>query len=98
MGYLYTILKYLFYLCNLFILLIGALLIAIGIYARINTSYISGDLTSELINPGNYVIVFGALLLGFGLLGAVGKLCLLPNLCYLQTSFFRFSQGGSDVS
>lgn len=75
MGYLYTILKYLFYLCNLIILLTGALLIMIGVYARINTPYISGKITSELINPGNYFMVFGALLLGFGLLGAVGRLC-----------------------
>ncbi|KAI6652641.1 Tetraspanin-33 [Oopsacas minuta] len=73
MGYLYTILKYVFYLCNLVILLSGAFLILIGVYARINTSYISGDLATEFLNPGNYVIAFGALLLVFGLLGAIGS-------------------------
>ena len=90
MGYLYTVLKYVFYLCNLVILLTGSLLIMIGIYARINTSYISGDLILELLNPGNSFIVFGVLLLGFGLLGAVGKLCVV-----LIYAIYRFHYLGS---
>ena len=72
-SFLYTLLKYFFYLCNLIILLAGAALILIGIYARLNTSYISGNLTTQLINPGNYVIAFGVLLMIFGLFGAVGE-------------------------
>ena len=73
-SFVYTLLKYVFYLCNLIILLAGAALILIGVYARLNTSFISGNLTSQLINPSNYVIVFGVLLLIFGFLGAVGEL------------------------
>ena len=73
-SFVYKILKYVFYLCNLIILLAGAALILIGVYARLNTSFIGGDLAAQLLNPGNYVIAFGVLLLIFGLLGAVGEL------------------------
>ena len=73
MPWLLYLLKFISLAFNVIILLLGGMLFAIGVYARIETERFS-NVSSSISDPAIGIIILGVILMIFGFFGSIGSL------------------------